>query len=255
MSKHSARYVTLESIVDSYLDEAELSDVRKRRLYGIAYRGYEHIMMSFAEQPETRRFEVSANKIVELPDNFKEWVKVGVLNGDGEIVTLRENRLLTRYSGTSEDRLSLIVGPADQPQDMYLNYYDAQNNTYSNVSSFGNPGGLAAPGEFNIDYDENILLLDPEYAYDHVMVEMLVAPDKNQTVYVPRVTSDAIHTWIAWKDIAVKSNSRRVNQTDKRDRRHEYFEARRLARQAMRVIRPWSFNDSIRIPNRISLKS
>jgi hypothetical protein len=91
-------------------------------------------------------------------------------------------------------------------------------------------------GGFKIDEANNVILLDSSFGYTGLVLEYVSAPDSTQECYIPVQFRETIITWLAWKEIASIPVTRRGGLGDKRDRRHEYFEARRLG---IRQYRPF----------------
>ena len=108
---------------------------------------------------------------------------------------------------------------------VYFNYWDGW--AYGNL--YGVPSGQPFVGSFKVDSQNGVILLNETFIWDYIILEYLQGPDQNQTIYIPIQFKEAIIAYLAWKDIRSISSSRRGNLGDKRDRRHEYYNERRLA--------------------------
>src|SRR4051812_569198 len=97
MSKHTAKYIPLNQVINEYISEANLTPAAYIRLYHLAIRAMEEMHMDVSGEPRTRVLNVSPNKTVALPGDYLEYIKIGVINSNGEVVTLTENKNLTLY--------------------------------------------------------------------------------------------------------------------------------------------------------------
>jgi hypothetical protein len=70
--------------------------------------------------------------------------------------------------------------------------------------------------------------LNENFGYAYLMLEYLSAPQEGQQYYIPIQFKEAMIAGLAWLDIRSLPSSRRGNLGDKRDRRHEFYNQRRL---------------------------
>lgn len=230
MSQHLA-YITVDSCITDYMGEAELSVHRYKKLFDIAYRGMYDLGLDFFFEIQTFKLPVNANITVTLPANCLNVIKAGVLNGAGEIIPLYSNSKLTTYADLLPNRLSKTQDNTIFNWDIncnggwYYNYWS--NGTYTNL--YGLPSGAPFVGSFKYDSVNGVLVLSEDYQFDYVMVECLVGPVEGQEYYIPVQFREALIAWIAWLDIRNMPSSRKGNLGDKRDRKSEYYNQRRLA--------------------------
>lgn len=224
------QYISLDSIVNDYIDETQQSINQYYRLWNLAFRGMEQLGLDFFYQLRTVRLTVASNKTVVIPNDYISYTKVGVLNSIGEIITLTYNNNMTTYADTLSNRDALTQ---DDTLGNYLNvqtpiWYNYYNNgLYANA--YGVPSGSPFVGTFKVDNDNGVILLGENFGYDYIMLEYLASPKENQNFPVPMQFREALIAWLAWKDIANIPSNRRGNLGDKRDRRHEFYNERRLA--------------------------
>ncbi len=224
-------FITLDSCITDYLDESEQSIHKYKKLFNIAFRGMDNMGIDFFYQIQSFKLTVNANFTVNLPSNCLNVVKVGVLNGAGEVIPLYTNNKLTTYA-------DLVPNRVQETQDntvfdwnitvnggLYYNYW--WNGGYMNL--YGLPSGGPFVGSFTHDTYNNILVLNEDYLYDYVIVECLVSPIEGNEYYVPTQFREALIAWMAWMDIRSMPASRKGNLGDKRDRRSEFYNQRRLA--------------------------
>jgi len=91
------------------------------------------------------------------------------------------------------------------------------------------PSGSPFIGSFKIDNANGVIVLSHNFTYEYVMLEYTASPQPEGDYYVPIQFKEAIVAGLAWLDIRSLPSSRRGNLGDKRDRRHEFYNQRRLA--------------------------
>ena len=101
--KHTAKYIPLNDVISQYMNEAGIPEGQRLRLHALAVRGLQELGMDVFSEPKTRVLEVLPNKTVDLPSDYLQWSKVGIINSDGEVATLRHNSDLTLYRPEQED--------------------------------------------------------------------------------------------------------------------------------------------------------
>lgn len=228
MAQQHQGWITLDSIIYDYISEAELSQNKYFKLFHLSYRCMESLGLDFFYQVKSVKLPINANKTVTLPADFINYNKLGVLNGNGELVPLRYNENLTTLNDLRSTRV------ADVSATNFLNFYSYSSPVFFNFwngDSYGNLYGIAGGynygGGFKVDAQNGVILLDVNYLWDNIVLEYTASPTEGQDYHVPLAFRETIIAWLAWKDIAnLKANSHYgLGQT--RDRRHEYFEARR----------------------------
>lgn len=227
MSQHQS-WIPLDSPIYDYISEAELSQHKYFRLFHLAFRCMEDLGLDFFYQIKSVKLPVNANKTVTLPADFLQYTKFGILNSVGELVPLKYNDKLTAFHDLHPTRI------ADTTSPNFANLYSFSSPiffNYWNGSSYGNlyglPGGYMYGGGFKIDNANGVILLDPNFGWDGLVLEYTASPQEGQEYYIPMQFREAMIAWLAWKDIANVQSRTHMNLGDKRDRRHEYFEARR----------------------------
>jgi hypothetical protein len=220
------------------MDESEQSIHKQFKLTQLAYRACDELGLDFFYQIKTAKLPVNTNYTVDIPENCLNIVKAGILNARGEIVPLYQNNKLTTYADLFPDRMSKVIdnsvlGWYVNVNNVYFNYWDGFS--YGNL--YGVPSGQPFVGSFKIDNENGVILLSNNFAFEYLIVEYLAGPAPDQTVYVPIQFKEAIIAYLAWKDIKSIPTSRRGAIMDKRDRRHEYYNERRLAIARYKPIR------------------
>ncbi|HEY8688453.1 MAG TPA: hypothetical protein VIM07_04400 [Chitinophagaceae bacterium] len=225
-------YITLDSCITDYLGESEQSIHRYKKCFDIAFRGLDNMGIDFFYQIQTVKLPINANGTVTLPSNCLNVIKAGILNGAGEIAPLNSNSKLTTYADLLPDRIAKTQGNSIPNWDIncnggwYYNYW--ANGGYTNL--YGLPSGAPFIGSYKYDSFNGVIVLDANFQFDYLMVECLVSPIEGQEYYIPIQFREALIAWMAWLDIRNIPSSRRGNLGDKRDRRAEFYNQRRLAK-------------------------
>ena len=229
MTNQHLAYINLEECVSSYISESEQSIHRKVKINDIAISAMDELGLDMFYEVVTVKLPVNANVTVTLPGNCLNVIKSGILNSSGEIVTLNKNKKLTTYADLLPDRISKVEDNTlfDWNYSIDGTFYNFWNNgTLCNL--YGLPSGAPFIGSFVVDMPNGVIVLDPNYQFDYLMVEILTSPSQDETYMVPLHFKRAIIDFIWWKDNKVKSVIRNKVGID-RDLRHEYFNSRRLA--------------------------
>jgi hypothetical protein len=256
MAMDTAQWVGLSEVIYQYIDQAKLTNAEYRRLWTIGVRGVEEIGMDVHLTPKTVKLLVKSNKTVELPSDYVGFSKLGVLNAEGEVATLRRNPNLTAYAIDMNDRLSKNTDQTDvqtfRLQDLaYVNYYDGAR--YVNI--FGAGSLLNAAGTFDISEDEGIIYLNNEFPYTYVIMEYFSSPADDVDYRIPFQVKEAVLSYIAWKDIEMLPTGRRVNISEKQIRRKEFYNQKRLAKLRVNPVTPWDANEVIRMGQKLVAKA
>src|SRR5689334_6249321 len=90
-------YTPLKTIVAYVLDECDKSIADADKCWILGLRGLADMNFDVAGQTKTVRIPVLANKTFQLPSDMLSWSKIGNLNENGEVVTLKVNNALTTF--------------------------------------------------------------------------------------------------------------------------------------------------------------
>lgn len=229
MSDKHLSYITLDSIINDYLIESEQSINKYYKLFHIAFRGMEQLGLDFFYQVKSVKLPINANKTVNLPPDILNYCKVGVLNNKGEVIILNYNSKLTTYADLSPNRLSKtkddnLYGQFAPNDNVFFNYW--YGGSYTNF--YGLPSNEPVVGSFKIDLPNGIILLDETFKYEYIILEYLASPKEGEQYYVPMQFREALIAYMAWKDMNVATKFH-AQLGEKRDRRHEFYNERRLA--------------------------
>lgn len=227
MAQHEG-WITLDSVIYDYINQAELSQNKYAKLFHLAFRCMEDLGLDFFYQVKSVKLPINANKTVSLPADFRSYTKLGVLNGVGELVSLKYNENLTSVADLLPTRI------ADTQSSNFVNYYSYSSPVFFNMwdgNSYTNFYGVSGVGlyggGFKIDDVNNVIILDPNFGYTGLVLEYVANPDETKEYRIPSQFREAVVAWLAWKDTQYLSTVRRGAISNNQMRRHEYFEARR----------------------------
>jgi hypothetical protein len=172
----------------------------------------------------------TTNYTAQLPNDYISYTKIGVLNSVGEIIPLKFNNKMTYYADQQPDRLALTQDntlatwyQSDLP--LWFNYWDGYG--FNNI--YGLPSGSPFVGSFNIDDSNGVVLLNQYFYYSYLMIEYLSSGNPDEPFRIPIQFREALLSFLAWRDIASMPSTRKGNLGDKRDRKQEFYNQRRIA--------------------------
>jgi len=237
MSNTQQQYVSLDTVINLYLDRSEQSVHKYYKCWQLAFSGMEELGLDFFYQIKSVKLLVNSNQTVNLPDDYLNYSKVGVLNSRGEIIPMGYNSNLTTYADLLPNRDALtqdntIIDLIQFNTPIWYNYWN--NGDFSAL--YGLPSGSPFIGTFKIDNHNGVLLLSENYGYEYVMLEYVATPKQGEEYYIPIHFKTALMWYIAYNDIAMMPNTRRGSLGDKEQRRRQYFNERRLANARYRPV-------------------
>lgn len=238
----SAKYESLKSVVAYFCDQYDRSDGDQDKFWILGLRGLENMHYNISAEPKTVRLPVDANQTVRFPADYVDWVKIGLLNNQGEVSTLKINNALTTFRDNNPNRLALLtpdinngwVGNFNAP---YLNYYN--DGLYETFYGIGQ-SGLIQYGECRVDEKNNVVVLSPTFQYSSIIFEYISCPERDMDYLVDRRLREALIAFIAWKC--------------KLDTRENFYGAQIEARRMIQPVEMQSFNETIRRNERFTLK-
>jgi len=249
------QYVSLDTVVNLYLDRAEQGIHKYYKCWQIAFSGMEEMGLDFFYQIKSVKLPVLSNQTVMLPDDYLKYSKVGVLNSIGEIIPMGYNSNLTTFADLQPNRLertqdNTITDLIQFNSPIWYNYW--QEGTFSNL--YGLPSGSPFIGSFKIDDHNGVLLLSENFGYEYVMLEYVASPKQGEDYYLPIQFKTALMWYIAYNDIAFMPNNRKGSLGDKEQRRRAYHNERRIANARYRPVDLQSAYDWGMQTNRLTVK-
>lgn len=237
MQNTHQQYVTIDTVVNMYLDRSEQGVHKYFKCWQIAFSGMEEMGLDFFYQVKSVKLPVNSNLTVNLPDDYLNYSKVGVLNVKGEIIPMGYNSNLTTYADLLPNRLqktqdSTILDLIQFNTPIWYNYWN--NGAISNL--YGIPSGSPFVGSFKVDNHNGVILLNENFGYEYIMLEYIACPRQGEDYYIPIQFKTALMWYIAYNDIAFMPNSRKGGLGDKEQRKRQYHNERRIANARYRPV-------------------
>jgi len=249
-------YITLDSVINDYLNESEQSESKYFKVFHLAFRGMEELGLDFFYHIKSVKLPINANLTVTLPADYLNWTKVGVLNDRGEIIPLYYNDKLTTFADLWPDRTTVTKDPntlacSDWNPNTWCNYW--YGGAYINI--YGTPSGAPFVGSFKVDTVNGVILLDEHYKRDYLMLEYLSSPMEGQQYYIPVQFREALIAWLFWRDGRAKTLKSHMQLGNNRDNERIYFAERRKAIARWKPIRVYDIYQTSQELTRLAIKS
>ena len=233
---------------DDYAGHASDVQVRTHALRGIREMGFD-----LSKVIRSIKITVdSTNDTVELPDDFVDWCKVGVVGSDGIVYVLGENKNINysqaqaNASGTKVgnaaaatdsdgdgvfdriDSKGATTGATANSNDLTQGFdsYVFRNYVYGASNGLYGIGGGHLEGGFRFNLDQNRIELESNESISEVVIEYVAdeARSKNPSIHV--YAEEALMSYMYYKIIERKSS---VPANEKARARQEYYNERRKA--------------------------
>lgn len=228
MAKPQGQWITVDSVVHDYISESGQSVNEYFRLWNICFRGMDELGINAFYEIRTEKVNINPNKTATLPAGCLNWTKIGVLTFDGQLTGLMYNNKITSYAAANPNRLTLTAGTIGSSIDSLYALSSPYFYNYWDGSAFGSLyGGGWYGGGFKMSGD--LILLDNWSNVSALFVEGVFAPKAGEEYFVPMVFREALIEWMGWRDIKHLPRGRKGDIGTTRDRRHDYYNARRLA--------------------------
>jgi len=224
------QWISLDECVTDYMNEAELSNAKYRKIWYLAFRSLTELGLDAFYFVKTLKLPVNANLTVTLPPDYLQYSKIGVLNQQGEIIPLGVNNKLTvafdlqptRLEQTQDDT---IPTQYDQNGVWWYNYW----NGYNIGNMYGLPSGGPHVGSFKIDNANGVIVLSENFSYEYIMLEYTASPQEGGEYYLPVQFKEAVIAYLRWKDNISVPVKTRPQQANVEMKRRDYYNERRLA--------------------------
>jgi hypothetical protein len=228
---------------DDYAGYASDTQIRTHALRGIREMGFD---MSNVVRSLKLSLN-SANNTVELPDDFVDWSKVGVVGSDNLLYVLGENNNLNysqAYVNASGAKTGSSSTAVDSDADGVFDRIDDKTPTANSLNPSGfnsavfrdyyygsqaaiyGAGGGRYRGEFRVNLDQNRIEVSPMSGVSEVVIEYVAdeARSKNPSIHV--YLEEALTSYMYYKIIERKAS---VPANEKSRARTEYYNERRKA--------------------------
>lgn len=242
--------IPLKKIVAEFLDSADQSSHQFRRLYNIGVRGMREFNLDVTGSLKTVVLDINANKTCELPCDYISYSKIGVLNDKGEVLCFKRNDQLSNFNMTnfnmsnrSEGAPNVTsignwVNPTSFPFFFY-NYW--MGGTSYNL--FGLNSGTADLGNYKVDENAGIILLDSRISFSNIVLEYLSdGQDEDCDDYMVNAKAEeAFICYLRWKNAT--DLYKKFSPSAVRELKREYYRERKLAKMRINKVVISELND------------
>lgn len=230
MGQHM-QWIKIDDCINAFIDRSEQSNHKYFKLWHICFDGMNQMGLDSFYTVKSVKIPVNPNLTANLPPDYLSYNKVGVLNGQGEVIPLGVNSKLTTYAASLPDRIQKTQDNSlwtwyTNDNLIFYNYWNGF--TFNNI--YGIPSGAPFVGSFKIDNRNGVILLNETFCYDYIILEYMASPQEGGDYYIPLQFKEAMIWFLAWQDIAMLPNSRRGMLGDKEQRRRNHFNELRRAK-------------------------
>ena len=232
--------MTLQEVVQDYLNEAELPQHKLYRLQKIAISGLQNLHMDVSGLPTTVSLDFDANTLTSpLPSDYITYRRIGY-ESRGIVIPFAQNPRIKLYPANggcmppNENKEALtinsIVGnPVGYGNYPYWGGYGvstlAPNGMYGGFSSLG--GDKAYICDFRIDEQNGMIQFGCNPRVEIIM-EYLANPSMANGEYqIHPFDVESLKCWLTWKD----TNSKNISSATRDYNKREYYRERGEARK------------------------
>ena len=261
ISSSGMNYVPLRQIIDDYVITLDTDDFANSpsdiAIRNVALRGIREFGFDITSRVKSIKKDINtANNTVDLPDDFVDLIKIGIVGSDGVLRVLSQNkninysRQITQVNGADTTSQSdSQSGPLDIDNNLVLNRSDDKDATStSSISNnslqyvfdnyayqgglgrlYGTGGGHLA-GEYRLNLDQNRIEVDTANSSSELVIEYVSDEARSTNPVVHVYAEEALRCYLYYKLCERKSN---VPANEKARARAEYYNERRKAKARM----------------------
>lgn len=213
-----------------------------------ALRGIREMGFDMLKRVRSLKLPVNSSlNTVNLPDDFVDLCKIGIVGSDGLIYVFGENKNLNysqayykdasgNYVDSDQDGVYDRVDDKTIPADMtgFKGYdsYIFRNYLYESTEGrlYGVGGGQYG-GEYRMNYDQNRIELNTTQGINEVVVEYIADEARSTNPSIHQYAESALRAYVYYKLIERKST---VPANEKMRARQEYYNERRIANSRLK---------------------
>jgi hypothetical protein len=265
-------FITLRQILDDFIltldGDDYVSTASDVAIRNFALRGIRELGFDVTSKIKSLKRTVQSNDTVTLPDDYVDLVKIGVVDSDGLVYVLGQNKNLnySRKYTAAENTTASDAGPLNIDDNIVIDREDSKSATGGNsgnvdvVDGFDSyifrnyiyenslgrlygMGGGQQEGDYRINLDQNRIELEVNSGVTEVVIEYVADEARSTNPMVHVYAEEALRAYIYYKLCERKSS---VPANEKARARAEYYNERRKAKarlsnfskeEALRTIR------------------
>lgn len=269
VSTNGMNYVTLGSLINDFKVTSDGDDfatnVSDSAIRNFALRGIREFGFDVTSRIRSIKLSIESNDTVTLPDDYVDLVKVGIVDSEGILRPMGENKNIN-YSR----KIKLTEGEptttdsSEGPLNIESNIINDRENDKTATSVTGSnsdsyifenylfqggvgrmygAGGGGRAGDYRINLDQNRLEIETNSGRTDVVLEYIADEARSTNPVIHVYAEEALRAYIYYKLCERKSN---IPANEKSRARSEYYNERRKAKsrlsnftkdEALRVIR------------------
>jgi hypothetical protein len=251
-------YISVDQVVNDFLLNVDVDDyaghatdisVRTHALRGIRELGFDVNKMV-----KSIKLPVESNDTVELPDDFVDYIKIGVVGSNGVVYVLGENKNINQSMTYVLDSSG---NPIDSDDDGVFDRVESKGPTNSgspNVDLIENgldsfvfrnylyDGGLGALygfgggksfGQFRMNLEQNRVEISGNTDASEIVMEYISDEARSSNPVIHVYAEEALMAYIYYKIVERKAS---VPASEKARARSEYYNERRKANARMKSV-------------------
>ena len=255
--------MTIDQVVSEYILENGEPEAKRMRLTQIALSGLREFHVDLTGPSKTVMIEKSAVETIDLPRDYMQYIRIGILDAKGNLhnLGLNPNLALVNMYDACGNPMPPRPGVVENNSEISLINFttDYAANHYRNGEMtgafFGLGGGNNVNGYYNIDMANWQIRLQGVLAH-RIILEYLpnleqMDEDGRQQFVIPEMCVDALKNWIYWKLIA---RNRSYTLGEKQMAERTWWVSFDDARSRMYPVRMQELQQSWRTFNTLALK-
>jgi|DEB0MinimDraft_4_1074332.scaffolds.fasta_scaffold24588_2 hypothetical protein len=203
----------LDDVIRGYMvEKGHNVDKDYQRIYQIAVRGLKDLWFDVTGTPAFVNIVLDSNGQADLPEDFLNFIRVGVINVYGELISLGENQRLAFVQNTDACGNDTRF-PVQRPLNTNEVYpVGSVNSVHSNAhgevtGGFYGVTGRVGIGEYKINYETNQIMVSNVTSYGTLVLEYLSNLTRSGADYdVHEFLVEPLYAWIEWKTNALKTS-------------------------------------------------
>lgn len=225
----------LDSVVSEWIAENGKSEAQRARIYTIAVSGLREMNMDVNGIIKIVSLSINDNDTVDLPEDFMNYSKIGIVGADGRIHCLGRDNSINMNPAYNDCGVQ-IANPNTQNSDYPFGGLPYAGSFYglggdTNGGIFGLGGGNNNIGYYRLDRPGNRLLLANMNVLAGATIILEYTADINASsagdFEVHPYIIDTIKNYISWRYV---NGDRNTSLGEKQLRRHEYFNSLRISK-------------------------
>lgn len=202
---------------------ANVSDILVRNF---ALRGIRQMGFDLARKIKSSKLEVTETNTVELPKDFVDIIKLGLIGDDGKVYVFAQDSNISFSDGPTKG-----FGSENTVNDSYDSFVFRNFLYEANQGNLYGLGGGHKLGFYRMNLEENRVEIDSSSDFTEVVMEYVSDQSLETNPEVHVYAEEALRAYIYYKVIERKSN---VPMSEKQRARQEYYNELRKANSRMK---------------------